>query len=82
MKKILLILCLILHACIIRINAQDKVTFKASAPDAVAVGDQFRLSFVVSSTDIKDRADHSKAVCKSSTEIRLQQEVSLSLIFF
>ena len=54
MKKILLILCLILHACIIRINAQDKVTFKASAPDAVAVGDQFRLSFVVSSTDIKD----------------------------
>jgi len=34
--------------------AQDKVTFKASAPDAVAVGDQFRLSFVVTSQNIKD----------------------------
>ena len=54
MKRILLILCLILQTCIVKISADDKVSFKASAPDAVAVGDQFRLSYVVTSTNIKD----------------------------
>lgn len=34
--------------------ADDKVTFTASAPDAVAVGDQFRLSYVVTTQDVRD----------------------------
>lgn len=32
----------------------DKVSFTASAPDAVVVGDQFRLSFVVTTQSVKD----------------------------
>ena len=34
--------------------ADDKVTFTASAPDAVAVGDQFRLSYTVNTQKVKD----------------------------
>lgn len=36
------------------IFADDKVTFTASAPDVVGVGDQFRLSYMVTTTDVKD----------------------------
>ena len=32
----------------------DKVSFTASAPDAVVVGDQFRLSYTVSTQKVKD----------------------------
>lgn len=32
----------------------DEVSFKASAPDAVAVGDQFRLSYTVTTQKIRD----------------------------
>jgi hypothetical protein len=34
--------------------ADNKVTFTASAPDAVVVGDQFRLSYTVSTQKVKD----------------------------
>lgn len=34
--------------------ADDKVTFTASAPDAVAVGDQFRLSYTVNTQKVKN----------------------------
>ncbi len=34
--------------------ADNKVTFTASAPDAVAVGDQFRLSYTVTTQKIRD----------------------------
>lgn len=32
----------------------DNISFKASAPDVVAVGDQFRLSYTVTTQKIKD----------------------------
>ena len=32
----------------------DKVSFTASAPDAVVVGDQFRLSYTVTTQKVKD----------------------------
>ncbi|MCD8293066.1 MAG: BatD family protein [Prevotellaceae bacterium] len=53
MNKIvsLLLLCL---AVSLRLSADDKVTFTASAPDAVAVGDQFRLSYVVTTQNVRD----------------------------
>ncbi len=34
--------------------ADDKVSFTASAPDAVAVGDQFRLSYIVTTQKVRD----------------------------
>lgn len=54
MKKHILLTWLFLFACIFTMYAADNVSFRATAPDAVAVGDQFRLSFVVSTTNVKD----------------------------
>lgn len=34
--------------------ADDKVSFTASAPDAVAVGDQFRLAYTVTTQNVRD----------------------------
>ena len=34
--------------------ANDKVSFTASAPDAVAVGDQFRLAYTVTTQKVRD----------------------------
>ena len=34
--------------------ADEKVSFTASAPDAVAVGDQFRLSYTVTTQKVRD----------------------------
>lgn len=34
--------------------ANDKVSFTASAPDAVAIGDQFRLSYTVTTQKVRD----------------------------
>ena len=34
--------------------ADGKVSFTASAPDAVAVGDQFRLSYTVTTQKVRD----------------------------
>ena len=42
--------------CAMALNAwaEDEVTFTASAPDAVAVGDQFRLSYTINTQKVKD----------------------------
>ena len=34
--------------------ADEKVSFTASAPDAVAIGDQFRLSYTVTTQKVRD----------------------------
>lgn len=34
--------------------ADSKVSFTASAPDVVAVGDQFRLSYTVTTQKVRD----------------------------
>ena len=52
MKKLIIILM-----ALIAYNTQmlaDKVSFTASAPDAVVVGDQFRLSYTVTTQKVKD----------------------------
>ena len=38
----------------INVFADDKISFTASAPDVVVVGDQFRLSYTVNTQKIKD----------------------------
>ncbi|MBE6286745.1 MAG: protein BatD [Mediterranea massiliensis] len=53
MKRIL-ILWIALTAISFRLIADEKVKFTASAPDAVAVGDQFRLSYTVNTQKVKD----------------------------
>ena len=52
MKKLIVILM-----ALIAYSTQmlaDKVSFTASAPDAVVVGDQFRLSYIVTTQKVKD----------------------------
>ena len=41
-------------ALALRATADEKVTFSASAPDAVAVGDQFRLTYTVNTGSVSD----------------------------
>lgn len=53
MRRIILYICLII-AGITGIYAADNITFRATAPDVVAVGDQFKLSFVISTQNVKD----------------------------
>ena len=53
MRKIVF-LWMALCAMALNVWAEDEVTFTASAPDAVAVGDQFRLSYTVNTRNIKD----------------------------
>lgn len=53
MKRILF-LWIALTAISFRLIADEKVQFTASAPDAVAVGDQFRLSYTVNTQKVKD----------------------------
>ena len=53
MRKIVF-LWIALLAFATQMYADDKVTFTASAPDAVAVGDQFRLSYTVNTQKVKD----------------------------
>ena len=43
-----------LMMAVIPLWADDEVTFTASAPDAVAVGDQFRLAYTVTTQEIRD----------------------------
>lgn len=52
--KRLIFMWIALLAINIQAFADNKVTFTATAPDAVAVGDQFRLSYVVTTQKIKD----------------------------
>lgn len=53
MRKILF-LWIMLIAVSMNTFADDKVSFTASAPDAVAVGDQFRLSYTVTTQKVRD----------------------------
>lgn len=53
MRKIVF-LWIMLIAVGMQVFADDKVSFTASAPDAVAVGDQFRLSYTVTTHQVRD----------------------------
>lgn len=53
MRK-LIFLWIALLAVSLQAFADDKVSFTASAPDAVAVGDQFRLSYTVTTQKVRD----------------------------
>lgn len=53
MRKIIC-LWIALLTLTVQAYADDKVTFTASAPDAVAVGDQFRLSYTVNTQKVKN----------------------------
>ena len=53
MRKIVF-LWMALFATMLNVWADDEVTFTASAPDVVAVGDQFRLSYTVNTRNVKD----------------------------
>ncbi|RGM46916.1 MULTISPECIES: BatD family protein [Bacteroides] len=53
MRKIVF-LWIVLITVSVHTFADGKVTFTASAPDAVAVGDQFRLSYTVNTEKVRD----------------------------
>lgn len=53
MKKTILLWIALVATCI-QAFADEKVSFTASAPEAVAVGDQFRLSYTVTTQNVKD----------------------------
>ncbi|ADV44254.1 BatD family protein [Bacteroides helcogenes] len=53
MRKIVF-LWIMLIVISIQVFADEKVSFVASAPDAVAVGDQFRLSYTVTTQKVRD----------------------------
>ena len=53
MRKIVY-LWIIFSVVSLRVWADDNISFTASAPDVVAVGDQFRLSYTVTTQDVKD----------------------------
>lgn len=53
MNKRMILLGMALIAICLQVWA-DKVNFTATAPDAVAVGDQFRLSYTVSTQKVRD----------------------------
>ena len=44
----------ILNLLLIAQVAADNVTISANAPDAVALGDQFRLSFTINTQNVRD----------------------------
>ena len=52
MRKIIFLLLLTVTAW--QMQAANKVTFTASAPDVVVSGDQFRLEFTVNTQQVKD----------------------------
>ncbi|MDR1005023.1 MAG: BatD family protein [Prevotellaceae bacterium] len=53
MKKILLLWIAWTAVCL-QATADDKVSFTISAPEVVVVGDQFRLSYKVTTQDVRD----------------------------
>jgi len=53
MRKLIFLLALIPWIAV-NVYADEKPSFTASAPDVVAVGDQFRLSYVINTQDVKD----------------------------
>ena len=54
MKKKLFIIYILLIINSLNVFSSNKISFTASAPDAVAMGDQFRLSFTINTKDVKD----------------------------
>lgn len=53
MRKILF-LWIAMAIVSMQVRADDKVSFTASAPDVVVVGDQFRLSYTVTTQNVRD----------------------------
>lgn len=53
MRKTIFLWIALVTVCL-QAFADDKVSFTASAPDAVAVGDQFRLAYTVTSQKVRD----------------------------
>lgn len=53
MKRSLL-MCMTLLAFCVQALADEKITFTASAPETVAVGDQFRLSYTITTQKVRD----------------------------
>ena len=53
MRKLIFLL-IALVAMTTQAQADGKVVFTASAPDAVVVGDQFRLSYTVNTIKVRD----------------------------
>ena len=54
MKKVFYILIILNLWVQLGIHAADQVGITANAPDAVAVGDQFRLSFTINTQNVRD----------------------------
>lgn len=54
MRKFIFVWIALMLVCVHAVIADDKVIFTASAPDAVAVGDQFRLSYTVNTQNVRD----------------------------
>lgn len=53
MRKIIFLWIVLMTVCA-TVFADEKISFTASAPDAVAVGDQFRLSYTVTTQKVRD----------------------------
>lgn len=53
MRKIIFLWIVLTTVCA-TVFADEKISFTASAPDAVAVGDQFRLSYTVTTQKVRD----------------------------
>lgn len=53
MRKLIFLLMAVM-AVNISVLADEKISFTASAPDAVAIGDQFRLSYTVTTQKVRD----------------------------
>lgn len=53
MKRIIFLWAMLMMAAI-PLWADEEVSFTASAPDAVAVGDQFRLSYTITTQEVRD----------------------------
>lgn len=53
MRRVTFLWIALLIFCV-RAIADEKITFTASAPEAVVIGDQFRLSYTVNTQNVKD----------------------------
>lgn len=54
MKKLLFLWTILIGCSWLTLKADEKISFTASAPNAVVVGDQFRLSYTVTTKNIRD----------------------------
>ena len=53
MKRIFFLWAILMMA-VIPLWADDEVSFTATAPDAVVVGDQFRLSYTITTQEVRN----------------------------